>query len=159
SRERNIITSLHIQSEKMEVINKRLQEKYRVIREQEVRYQTVHVEDAEILLVGYGLSARVCHRAVELARHHGIAAGLLRPITLFPYPTEIVHTLAQQVEKILVVEMNSGQMVEDVRLAVEGAVPVEFFGRMGGIIPSPEEVLAKLVSMMKTEQQYEVSHV
>jgi len=159
SRERNIITSLHIQSEKMEVINKRLQEKYRIIREQEVRYQTVHVDDAEILLVGYGLAARVCHRAVELARHHGIAAGLLRPITLFPYPTEIIHTLAQQVEKILVVEMNSGQMVEDVRLAVEGTVPVEFFGRMGGIIPSPEEVLTKLTSMMKTQQQYEESHV
>ncbi len=159
SRERNIITSLHIQSEKMEQINKRLQEKYRIVREKEVRYQTVHTEDAEILLVGYGLAARVCHRAVELARHHGIAAGLLRPITLFPYPTEIVNKLAQQVEKILVVEMNSGQMVEDVRLAVEGAVPVEFFGRMGGIIPSPEEVLAKIESMMKTQQQYEVSHV
>ena len=101
----------------------------------------------------------MCHRAVELARHNGIAAGLLRPITLFPYPTEIVNKLAQQVEKILVVEMNAGQMVEDVRLAVDGMAPVEFFGRMGGMIPSPEEVLAKLESMMKTQQQYEVSHV
>src|SRR5208283_4426543 len=125
----------------------------------EVRYQMVHTEDAEILLVAYGLAARVCHRAVELARHHGIAAGLLRPITLFPYPTEIVHQLGKQVDHILVVEMNSGQMIEDVRLAVDGAVSVDFFGRMGGIIPSPEEVVEKIASMMKTQQHYEESHV
>lgn len=159
TRQRNIITSLHIQSERMEEINKRLQAKYRKIREEEVRYQMVQVEDAEILLVAYGLAARICHRAVELARHRGIAAGLLRPMTLFPFPTAILHQISKQLDQVLVVEMNSGQMIEDVRLSVEGNVPVEFYGRMGGIIPSPEEVLEKIVAMVNSQKQVEESHV
>jgi len=159
TRERNIITSLHIQSERMEQINLRLQAKYRKIREDEVRYQMVQVEDAEVLLVAYGLAARISHRAVELARHRGIAAGLLRPMTLFPYPSAILHQLSKQLDQVLVVEMNSGQMIEDVRLAVEGNAPVEFYGRMGGIIPSPEEVVEKIVSMVNSRKQVEESHV
>ncbi|MGA9116260.1 MAG: 3-methyl-2-oxobutanoate dehydrogenase subunit VorB [Bacteroidota bacterium] len=143
-RERNIITSLHIQPEKMEQINLILQEKYRRVMENEVRFETVHTEDAEVLIVAYGLVARIAHRAVELARERGIRAGLLRPITLFPFPSAPLRSLAQRVRGMLVAEMNAGQMVEDVRLAVEGRVPVKFHGRMGGIIPSPEEVLDAL---------------
>jgi 2-oxoglutarate ferredoxin oxidoreductase subunit alpha len=151
-RERNYITSLHIQPEKMEQINLHLQEKYRTIAEQETRYQTVYTNDAEFLIVAYGLVARIAHKAVELARADGIRAGLLRPITLFPYPYKPIRALAEQVEGILVAEMNAGQMVEDVRLAVEGRAPVSFHGRMGGIIPSPEEIVEQLMRMVKNRQ-------
>jgi 2-oxoglutarate ferredoxin oxidoreductase subunit alpha len=150
ARERNIITSLHIQPDKMEQINLRLEEKYRRMREREVRYESVMTDDAEILIVAYGLAARISHRAVELLREQGIKAGLLRPITLFPYPYEPIKDLAANVQGILVVEMNAGQMVEDVRLAVEGKTPVKFYGRMGGIIPSPEEVLQAAMRLAKT---------
>jgi 2-oxoglutarate ferredoxin oxidoreductase subunit alpha len=152
-KERRIITSLHIQPEKMEELNLRLEAKYKLIREQEVRFESVGTADAEYLVVAYGLSARIAHRAVDLARDRGIKAGLLRPITLFPYPTEAIQILAQQVRGILVVEMNAGQMVEDVRLAVEGATPVRWFGRMGGIVPSPDEVLQAIEQMAGTPQE------
>ncbi len=151
SRERNIITSLHIQPELMEQINLRLQEKYRVIREREVRYELVETDDAEYLIVGYGLAARIAHRAVELARAQGIKVGLVRPITLYPFPYDIIHDLARRMRGVLVVEMNAGQMVEDVRLAVNGQVPVAFHGRMGGVIASPDEVAAALIALVKKE--------
>jgi 2-oxoglutarate/2-oxoacid ferredoxin oxidoreductase subunit alpha len=155
-RERNYITSLHIQPEKMEQINLHLQEKYRTITEKETRCETVHTDDAEFLIVAYGLVARIAHKAVELARAEGIRAGLLRPITLFPFPYKPLRALAEQVEGILVAEMNAGQMVEDVRLAVDGRVPVSFHGRMGGIIPSPEEIVEQLMLMVrKREAQHE----
>jgi 2-oxoglutarate ferredoxin oxidoreductase subunit alpha len=147
-RERNIITSLHIEPEKMEQINLRLQEKYRKVAEEETRWEEVETEDAEWLVVGYGLAARIGHRAVEIAREQGIKAGLLRPITLFPYPSAPLEQLAGRVHGILTVEMNAGQMVEDVRLAVNGKVPVSFYGRMGGVIPSPEEVVGALQQMI-----------
>jgi len=151
SRERNIITSLHIQPEKMEQINLRLQEKYRMIREQETRYELVQTDDAEYLIVGYGLAARIAHRAVERARAEGIKVGLVRPITLYPFPSEILNTLARRTRGALVVEMNAGQMVEDVRLAVNGLIPVSFYGRMGGMIASPEEVAAALDALVKKD--------
>jgi 2-oxoglutarate ferredoxin oxidoreductase subunit alpha len=144
NRERNIITSLHIQPEKMEEINLHLQEKYRQVCEKEVRFELVETEDADCLIVAYGLVARIAHRAVELAREQGIKVGLLRPQTLYPFPYKPIADLAEQVDGVLVVEMNAGQMVEDVRLGVEGRVPVEFHGRMGGIIPSPEEIVKAL---------------
>ncbi len=147
-RERNIITSLHIQPEKMEQINLRLQEKYRTVSAAEVRFETMHTEDAEVLIVAYGLAARIAHRAVELARADGIRAGLLRPITLWPFPYAPVRKLASQVAATLVVEMNAGQMVEDVRLGVEGRCLVGFYGRMGGIIPSPDEVVNALKGIL-----------
>jgi 2-oxoglutarate ferredoxin oxidoreductase subunit alpha len=143
-RQRNIITSLFIQPEKMEQINQRLQEKYRLITEREIRYQELQTEDAELLLVAYGLAARIAHRVVEMARQQGIRAGLLRPITLYPFPAPRIRELATRVKGVLTIEMNAGQMVEDVRLAAGGAVPVEFYGRMGGIVPTPEEILRKL---------------
>lgn len=143
-RERNIATSLFIQPEKMEQINKELQKKYRLMEENEVKYEEIKTEDAEIILVAYGLSSRICQKTVDLAREKGIKVGLLRPITLYPFPKKPLAKLASQVESMLVVEMNAGQMVEDVALSVNGKCPVHFKGRMGGMIPSPEEVLDEI---------------
>ena len=151
SRERNVITSLHIEPEMMEQINLRLQDKYRLIAENETRWEHFHTEDAEYLIVAYGLAARIAKGAVEMARAQGIRAGLLRPVTRFPYPTAAIRRLADTVRGVLVVEMNAGQMIEDVRLAVEGRVPVKFYGRMGGIIPAPDEVLGALERMVKED--------
>ena len=151
SRERNVITSLHIEPEMMEQINLRLQDKYRLIAENETRWEHFHTEDAEFLIVAYGLAARIAKGAVEMARAQGIRAGLLRPVTLFPYPTAAIRRLADAVRGVLVVEMNAGQMIEDVRLAVEGRVPVKFYGRMGGIIPAPDEVLGALERIVKED--------
>ena len=143
-RERNIITSLDLQSEKMEVRVHRLQEKYKKMEAEDLRYEKIMCDDAEYLFVAYGSSARISQKAVALAREKGIKAGLIRPITLFPYPKKELRDLADQVKGILSVELNAGQMVEDVRLAVEHKVPVEHFGRTGGIIHTPEEVLEAL---------------
>ena len=140
-RERNVVTSLFMQPEKMEEVNMHLQEKYRLIEETEVRYEEFDVDDAEVLLVAFGLVARICEKAMQLARVKGLRVGLLRPITLFPYPSKRLAELSSKVGSVLTVEMNAGQMLEDVRLAVEGRCPVHFKGRMGGMIPSPEEVL------------------
>lgn len=143
-RERNIITSLDLQAARMELHNIDLQAKYKKMRENEVRYETIECEDAEYLLVAYGSSARICQKTVKLARQKGIKAGLLRPITLYPYPTDIIHQLAKKVRGILTVELSTGQMVEDVMLSVNGLVQVHFFGRFGGMIPTPDEVLKAL---------------
>jgi len=148
NRERNFLTSLHIQPEKMEQINLALQAKYKSIAENEIRFESIRTEDADYIIVAYGLAARIGHRAVEIAREKGIRAGLLRPITLWPYPYAKIRELAKHAMGMLVVEMNAGQMVEDVRLGVEGRVPVQFYGRMGGIIPSPDEVVAALEKMI-----------
>lgn len=154
SRERNIITSLHIQPEKMEEINKRLQAKYRLIEKEEIRYELIGGEDIEFVVVAYGLAARICHRAVDKARSIGLNVGLLRPITLFPYPYPILQALTKKkLRGAMVVEMNAGQMVEDVRLGLDGAVPVEFFGRMGGIIPMPDEVEERILAHFKSVPQ------
>lgn len=142
-RDHNIITSLFIQPEEMEKVNLQLQEKYKAMQ-CEVRYEEIKTEDAEILLVAFGLSARICQKTVDLGREKGIKIGLLRPITLYPYPYQRISELAEQVQFILTVEMNAGQMVEDVRLSVEGKVPVYFKGRMGGMIPSPEDILQEV---------------
>jgi 2-oxoglutarate ferredoxin oxidoreductase subunit alpha len=147
-RERNFITSLHMDPEKMEEINLHLQAKYRRIAEQETRYELVHGEDAEHLIVAYGLAARIAHKAVEIYREQGVKVGLLRPVTLYPFPTAILREMAPHLHGILVVEMNAGQMVEDVRLSVEGRTPVSFYGRMGGVIPAPDEVVKALQSMI-----------
>ncbi len=145
-RERNIITSLNLDPNKQEDFNHKLQAKYREIEKNEVLYEEFQCDDAEYLFVAYGTSARVCQKAIELAREEGIKVGLLRPITLFPFPTVIISRLADQVKGILTVEMSAGQMVEDVRLAVNGKIPVEHWGRMGGIVPTPEEAVENLKS-------------
>lgn len=143
-RERNIITSLELDSGKMEVFNQKLIKKYKEIEENEVRFEEFQCDDAEYLLIAYGTSARICQKTVELARKEGIKVGLLRPITLFPFPKKKLHEMTGQVKGMLSVEMSAGQMVEDIKLAVEGKTPVEYYGRMGGIVPSPEEVLEAL---------------
>ncbi|HPA87613.1 MAG TPA: 3-methyl-2-oxobutanoate dehydrogenase subunit VorB [Bacteroidales bacterium] len=149
TRERNVITSLELDPHRQEIFNRKLVEKYKEIKAMEVRYEEFLCDDAEYLLVAYGTSARVCQKSVELARSQGIKAGLLRPITLFPFPSERINTLAQKTKMILTVEMSAGQMVEDVMLAVNGKAPVHFYGRMGGMLPTPDEVvdyLNKLIS-------------
>lgn len=146
SRERNIITSLDLDPNAQERFNQKLVEKYEEIKRKEVRFEEINTEDAEYLLVAYGTSARVCQKAIQLARKEGIKVGLLRPITLFPFPSVQINKLADRVKGILSVEMSAGQMVEDVQLAVNGKVPVYHFGRMGGVITSPEEVVENLKS-------------
>ena len=143
-RPRNIITSLDLNPVKQEIININLQKKFKHIEETEVRFERIECDDAEYLFVAYGSSARVCQKAVQLGRARGIKVGLLRPITLFPYPVEEVAKLAKQVKGMLAIEMSAGQMVEDVRLAVNGVVPVAHYGRLGGILPAPDEVIHEL---------------
>ena len=144
-RQRNIVTSLELQSEKMEIINKRLQEKYKALEENEVRYEAIDCDDADYVIVAFGSSARICSASVEMARAEGLKVGLLRPITLYPFPKKPLAELAARgVKGFLSAELNAGQMVEDVRLAVNGAAPVEHFGRQGGMMFAPDEVLAAL---------------
>lgn len=142
-RERNYITSLYIQSEDMEQKNFKLQAKYKEIRENEVRFESYKLDDAEIIIVSYGVSSRTSKKVVDLAREKGIKMGLLRPITLWPFPTEEIARLSKKdsTKFFLSVEMSVGQMIEDVRLNVEGRKPVHFYGRTGGIMMTPEEIL------------------
>ena len=148
NRERVVITSLELKPEIMEQRNLALQEKYRKIEENEVRYEQQHMDDAEYAIVAFGSAARLSEKAIEIAREQGIKVGLFRPITLFPFPTNEIAALAKGKKGILVVEINAGQMVQDVRLAVNGAIPVEQFGRLGGIVPEPEEIVDALKKMM-----------
>lgn len=152
-KERRFITSLHIESNKMEEINLRLQAKYRLIEENEVLYETRNTDDAEYIFTGFGLGARICVKAMELGRAKGYKIGYVRPITVFPFPTKVYSDLADRVKGFLDMEMNAGQMVEDVRLAVNGKAPVEFYGRMGGMIPSPEEVLEHFEKVFIKEKE------
>ena len=144
NRQVNVITSLELKPEVMEERNIHLQAKYQEIREKEVRYETMHCDDAEYLIVAFGSAARISEKAIELARAEGIKVGLLRPITVWPFPSKEVASLARGKKGVLVAEINAGQMVEDVRLAINGEVPVEYFGRLGGIVPEPEEIVEAL---------------
>lgn len=138
---RNIITTLEMEPSKMEVNNLRFQETYKAIEQNEVRYEEFMCDDADYLIVAFGSIARICHKSIEDIRAAGIKVGLLRPITLWPFPYQELHRLAQQAKGILTVELNAGQMIEDVKIAVEGRVPVVHFGRMGGIVPNPNEII------------------
>jgi 2-oxoglutarate ferredoxin oxidoreductase subunit alpha len=144
TREHIIITSLELDPAGQEKLNLRLQEKYRLMEKNEVRYEEIRCEDAEYLFVAFGLSSRICQKAIDLAREKGIRIGLLRPITLYPFPVEAVASFAKKVKGMLVVEMNAGQMIEDVRLAAGCSIRIEHFGRFGGIIPTPDEVVRVL---------------
>lgn len=143
-RKQHVVSSLHLLAEQMESQNVVLFEKYKIVQENEVLFEEIMTDDAEFLLVSFGLSSRVCLKAIELAREEGIKVGMLRPITLWPFPTKAIEALCDSVKGLLVVEMNTGQMVEDVRLAVNGRLPVHFYGRQGGVIPQPEEILDKI---------------
>ena len=144
NREHVIITSLDLDPAGQERVNLKLQAKYRKMEENEVLYETLGCEDAEYIFVAFGLSARICQKSMDLARSKGIKVGLFRPITLFPFPVKPIHDLAKKVKGILVVEMNAGQMIEDVRLSVGCSIKIEHFGRFGGIIPTPDEVVKAL---------------
>ena len=143
-REPNIITSLELQSEVMEQRNIHLQKKYQTIRENEVRYETQNCEDADYIIVSFGSAARISEKAIENARAEGIKVGLFRPITVWPFPEKEIAAMAKGKKGVLVAEVNAGQMVEDVRLAINGEVPVEHFGRLGGMVPDPEEIVNAL---------------
>lgn len=149
TRERNIITSLDLDSLRQEQFNHKLIAKYREIEEKEVRFEELMTDDADYLFVAYGTSARICQKAMQLAREEGIKVGLLRPITLFPFPKKRLNELADRVKGMLSVEMSAGQMVEDVMLSVNGKTRVSHYGRLGGMIHSPEEVLENLKSFIK----------
>lgn len=143
-RKNNIFTSLDLDPAAMEQHNLDLQRKYETIRQSEVRYETLHCEDAEYLIVAFGSAARISTKAIELCREKGIKVGLLRPITLWPFPTQALREYGKQMKAILCAEINAGQMVDDVRLAVEGACPVSHYGRLGGMVPTPDEIVAEI---------------
>ncbi|MHC4157461.1 MAG: 3-methyl-2-oxobutanoate dehydrogenase subunit VorB [Planctomycetota bacterium] len=143
-REQNIIRSLWLPEGSLEQHNYKLQARYKQIEKNEVLCEQYEVDDAEIVVVAYGVAARIAGSAVDRAREEGIKAGLLRPITLWPFPTEQISKAAEDFKIFLTVEMSCGQMVEDVKLAVAGKVPVLFYGRPGGGVPTVNEVLEKI---------------
>ncbi|MFC2347711.1 MAG: 3-methyl-2-oxobutanoate dehydrogenase subunit VorB [Bacteroides sp.] len=149
TRNRNVVTSLELDPGRQEKFNQKLQAKYRTIEENEVRYEEFQTEDADYILVAYGSSSRICQKTVDLAREAGLKIGLIRPITLFPFPVKVIQKHLSHAKGFMSVEMSAGQMVEDVKLAVNGKVPVVHFGRMGGMIPSPNEVLEAMKDFMK----------
>ena len=138
----NLITSIYLEPDALERHVRKLEAKYQAAERAEARCETWRTDDAEIVLVGYGIVGRVLKAVVELARGRGIAAGLLRPISLYPFPAAPIRDLARHAKAFAVVELSTGQLVDDVRLALEGRAPVEFFSRVGGNVPSAEEVLA-----------------
>jgi pyruvate/2-oxoacid:ferredoxin oxidoreductase alpha subunit len=143
----NLISSIYLEPDQLEEHQRRLEAKY--IRAQvEARFETYQTGDAEVLLVGYGIVSRVLRSTVEALRKEGCKAGLFRPITLWPYPSQALLKAAEHAHKVIVVELSNGQMVEDVRLALDGKVPVEFYGRVGGNVPSVEELQAQVTERM-----------
>jgi len=148
-RERRVIRSYDLRPGFLEKMTLKLGEKYKEIEEKEVKYEAIQVEDAEILLIAYGTSSRISKSALMLGRKEGIKIGLLRPTTLWPFPTKIISRLSERIKKILTVEMSLGQLVDDVRLAVEGKAKVYLHGRPSGGIPTGEEVLEVVKNIMK----------
>ena len=143
-RDPRVITSIYIDPAEEEVFNLHLVEKQKKIEANEVRFSSLLLEDAEIAIVAYGTAGRIAQSAIKQARDEGIKVGLLRPISLYPFPFDEIGKVADQVKRILVVEMSGGQMLDDVRLAVNGKVPVDFYGRMGGMVPLPDEVFEQI---------------
>ncbi len=143
-RQPNILTSLELSPVEMEKRNLHFQAKYKEITEKEVRYEMIDCDDADYVIVSFGSAARLGQKAIEIARAEGLKVGLFRPITLWPFPSKAIAELAKGKKGILVSEINAGQMVDDVRLAINGALPVEYFGRLGGIVPEPEEIVEAL---------------
>lgn len=144
NRKANVISSLHMRPEEEEGFNLLLQDKLHQIQQAEQRSAELYTDDMDLLVIGFGTAGRIALTAVEEAREKGLNVGWFRPISLYPYPEKRLRELRHQTRQILVVEMNAGQMIDDVRLAVEGMVPVSFFGRMGGMVPMPDEILAAI---------------
>ena len=147
--EKRILTSINLDPPAQERMIYRLMTRWQEIEANEVRYKGYYLDDADFVVVGFGTAGRISLSAVRAAREKGIKVGLLRPITLAPFPKVVLDELANEVEGFLVVEMNAGQMLEDVRLVVRGRKPVEFFGRMGGVVPFPDEVLAEIERLVE----------
>jgi len=145
----NLISSIHLTPDLMEAHTRHLEDKYKQCERDECRWENYCTEDAEVLVVGYGIVSRVLRTTVDLARQQGVKAGLFRPITLWPFPSQALVETAKGVAKVMVVELSTGQMVEDVRLAMNGTKPLEFYGRVGGNAPSAEECLAELFARME----------
>jgi 2-oxoglutarate/2-oxoacid ferredoxin oxidoreductase subunit alpha len=143
-RERRMLSSIYLKPEDEEITNIRLLERWHTIEANEVRYKEYYLDGARIAVIGFGTAGRVAYSAVRAARAHGIPVGLFRPVTVSPFPSAEIARLAEQVDALLVVEMNTGQMLDDVLLAVAGKVPVEFYGRLGGVVPFPDEILAEI---------------
>ncbi len=140
----NILTSIYIDPPDEEVVNIRLLKRWMEIEKNEIRYEEYDLDDAEIAVISFGVAGRISSSAVRTARGEGVKVGLLRPITLAPFPTKAIRELSKRVRRILVVEMNTGQMLNDVKQAVGGNVPIEFYGRIGGITPLPDEILEEI---------------
>lgn len=149
SRPRNIITSLHIEADDMEAFSNKLAKKYEQIAKEETRVEEYMTEDADYIIAAFGTTARVAKTTAQLARKQGLKVGVIRPITVWPFPGETFAKAADHVKGILTVEMNMGQMVEDVRLAVNGKVPVEFYGRTGGNVPEPKAITEHIIKMQE----------
>jgi len=147
----NLISSIFLDPEELEAHNQMLQDKYKVIEENELRVEEFMMDDAEYVVMGYGIISRILKTVVEQLRAEGVKIGLLRPITLFPFPNDKLAQLSKRVKKMLIVEMSNGQMVQDVRLAVLGKCPVEFYGRMGGVVPSLKELLDQTKQFIANE--------
>lgn len=147
-RGKHVVTSLEMDSNIMEQNNLRLQAKYDKMKDDEVRYEAINCDDADYVLVAFGSAARICQKTIQLAREKGIKVGLLRPITLFPFPEKVIAELAGRIKGFMSVEFNAGQMVQDIRLFANGKTKVEYFGRMGGILPTPNEVEMALVKKL-----------
>jgi 2-oxoglutarate ferredoxin oxidoreductase subunit alpha len=148
NRTQNTITSLYIKPEDMEQKNFELQAKYKIIEENEVEYELYHMDDAEIGYIAYGLSSRIVKKAVDIARAQGVKVGLIRPKTVWPFPKDIIKKYSKQVKAYLSIEMSVGQMIEDVKLAVECKIPVEHYGKTGGIVLSTDEIIEKTKEML-----------
>lgn len=147
-RKRNIVKSFYPVKGQLEEFNAHLQRKYKTIKDNEVRYETINTHKADVVLVAYGTSARVCTEVVKKSSRLEFKVGLIRPITLWPFPKEVIQRISEKVQCILTVEMSAGQMVEDVRLAVEGRCPVHFYGRTGGGVPTSSQVIKKIVEIV-----------
>lgn len=147
-RKRNFVSSLYMNPEELEAINIQIQTKYADVCRNEVRFQEFDTDDADLVLVAYGSSARICRTTMQIAREKGLKVGLFRPISLYPYPYQRINDLACKGKRFLVVEMSAGQMYEDVLLGVNGASSVDFYGRLGGIAPAPEEIISKIEDVL-----------
>lgn len=148
---KNLISSIYLDPDELEAHNRKLQEKYAEIEKNEIRVEEFMLDDAEYVLMGYGIISRILKTVVEKLRAEGVKIGLLRPISLFPFPEKRIAKLAGRAKKFLVVEMSNGQMVQDVRLAGKNQCPVEFYGRMGGVVPSMKELLEQAKKLIKSE--------
>jgi len=152
-RARHVLTSIYLEPNDEEKTNLRLLRRWQEIQAKEIRFKEYYLDQAEVVVIGFGTAGRIALSAVRAARAQGIQVGLFRPVTVSPFPHERVAEIAAQAKALLVVEMNSGQMLEDVRLAVNGRIPIEFYGRLGGVVPFPDEILSEIQRVSKKTPQ------